>query len=217
LRPAYSVHDAQIIADALRSIGFTLVGDGAQLNVDKVTLDDLIQKFSRQIVNANLALFFYAGHAFQIKGKNFIVPISANPVREAEVYLQTVDVTLVLRQLEKAAKYNLMVLDACRENPFPPYVMGQSGKRKGLAPMGALDDTMVAFAAQPDTIALELDGKSVYSQTLAKTIRVRGLNVFSMFNDVGLAVMQATKGVQKPWLSALATNNLGNIVLLPSP
>ncbi|MDW4800229.1 caspase family protein, partial [Escherichia coli] len=80
--------------------------------------DTAIQRFGSQLIGADVALFYYAGHGIQVRGTNYLVPVSANPTREADVDFQMVDVSLVLRQMEGAGtRLNIVILDACRNNP----------------------------------------------------------------------------------------------------
>jgi uncharacterized caspase-like protein len=121
-------NDAMLIADTLGRLGFVLVGGGAQVYLDKPAFDAAIQRFGNQLIGADVALFYYAGHGIQLRGTNYLVPITANPAREADVDFQMVDVALVLRQMEAAGtKLNMVMLDACRNNPF-----GGRGLRSGL-------------------------------------------------------------------------------------
>lgn len=90
-------NDARLMADTLRDLGFAIVGGGAQLDLDKAGLDSAVQTFSNQIQGADVALFYYAGHGLQVRGTNYLVPVGANPTREAEVDFQLVDAALVLR------------------------------------------------------------------------------------------------------------------------
>ena len=112
-------NDAKLMAQTLSALGFTLVGGGAQLDLDKPALDIAVQNFGRQVQGADVALFYYAGHGVQVAGANYLVPVSANPTREADVDFQMVDVNLVLRQMQGAGtRLNMVILDACRNNPF---------------------------------------------------------------------------------------------------
>src|ERR1700722_4663005 len=194
-------NDATLMATTLRSLGFTLVGDGPQLDLDKAALDLAVQKFGSTLQGADVAMFYYAGHGVQIRGANFLVPVGANPTREADVDFQMVDVGLVLRQMEGAGtRLNLVVLDACRNNPF-----GGRGLRAtdgGLAQMRAPEGTLISFATQPGNVALDGEGNSPYTRALAATIRKSGLDIFQTFNEVGLAVKHATGGSQQPWVSS---------------
>ena len=118
-RLANAQNDATLIAETLRGVGFSLIGGAAQVDLDKPAFDKAIQAFGNQLIGADVALFYYAGHGVQIRGSNYLVPVSANPVREADVDFQMVDVALILRQMEgSGTKLNLVILDACRNNPF---------------------------------------------------------------------------------------------------
>ena len=88
------------MADTLRGIGFTLIGGGEQIDLDKATLDTAIQSFGGALAGADVALFYYAGHGVQVRGSNDMVPVGANPTKEADVDFQMVDLALVLRQME---------------------------------------------------------------------------------------------------------------------
>jgi uncharacterized caspase-like protein len=108
-------NDALLMAATLQELGFTLIGDGAQLDLDKAGLDSAVQKFGALLQGAEVGMFFYAGHGVQVRGSNYLVPINANPAREADVDFQMVDINIMLRQMEGAgAKLNLVALDACR-------------------------------------------------------------------------------------------------------
>src|SRR5262245_55983781 len=112
-------NDAKLMANTLKRLGFTLIGNGAQIDLDKAALDNAAQNFGRQLQGADVALFYYAGHGVQVSGANYLVPVNANPTREADVDFQMMDVNLVLRQMQgSGTKLNLVILDACRNNPF---------------------------------------------------------------------------------------------------
>lgn len=197
-----ATNDARLVAEALRSVGFTLVGNGPQLDVGKAALDSAVQEFGRTLQGADVGLFYYAGHGVQVRGANYLVPIEANPVREADVEFQMLDTAAVLRQMEAAGtRLNLVVLDACRNNPF-----GGRGLRStagGLAQMQAPEGTLISFATQPGNVAIDgSDGNSPYTKALARTIRRPGLGLFDVFNAVGLEVKRATGGSQQPWVSS---------------
>jgi formylglycine-generating enzyme required for sulfatase activity len=195
-------HDAKLMADTLRSLGFTLVGGGAQLDLDKTSFDSAVQSFGSLLQGADVGLFYYAGHGLQVRGANYLVPISANPTKEADVDFQMLDSNLVLRQMEGAGtKLNIVILDACRNNPFGG--RGLRGAGGGLAQMQAPEGTLISFATQPGNVAQDgAAGDSPYTIALAQTLRRPGLDIFQTFNEVGLAVMQATGDSQQPWVSS---------------
>jgi hypothetical protein len=195
-------HDAVLMADTLSGLGFTLIGGRAQLDLDKAGLDTAVQNFGRLVQGSDVALFYYAGHGVQVSGSNYLVPVSANPTREADVDFQMVDINLVLHQMQGAGtRLNLVILDACRNNPF-----GARGLRSadgGLAQMRAPEGTLISYATQPGSVAQDgSDGHSPYTKALATTLRQPGLDIFQTFNQVGLTVKRETGGSQQPWVSS---------------
>jgi hypothetical protein len=195
-------NDARLMAQTLAGLGFTLVGGDAQLDLDKASLDIAVQTFGRQVQGADVALFYYAGHGVQVAGSNYLVPVSANPTREADVDFQMVDVNLVLRQMQGAGtRLNMVILDACRNNPFG--TRGLRAAEGGLAQMRAPEGTLISYATQPGSVAQDgVDGNSPYTKALATTVRRAGLDLFQTFNQVGLAVKRSTGGAQQPWVSS---------------
>ena len=195
-------NDARLMADTLRKLGFTLVGDGAHLDLDKAGFDRVVRTFGNQLQGADVGLFYYAGHGVQVRGSNYLVPVDANPTREADVDFQMLDANLVLRQMEGAGtRLNLVVLDACRNNPFGG--RGLRATSTGLAQMQAPEGTLISFATQPGNVALDGEGgNSPYTKALAQTIQRPGLGIFDAFNEVGLAVKRSTGGSQQPWVSS---------------
>jgi uncharacterized caspase-like protein len=196
------VNDAKLMAETLRALGFVIVGGNAQLDLDKAQFDGAVQAFGDQIQGADVGLFYYAGHGLQVRGQNFLVPVGANPARETDVDFQMVDTALVLRQMEGAGtKLNIVILDACRNNPFGG--RGLRGTEGGLAQMRAPEGTLISYATQPGNVARDgANGNSPYTRALADAIRKPGRDIFQTFNTVGLAVKEATGGVQQPWVSS---------------
>ena len=195
-------NDAALMAETLIGLGFSLIGGSAQLDLDKAALDNAVQNFGRQIQGADVALFYYAGHGVQVSGSNYLVPVNANPTREADVDFQMVDINLVLRQMQgSGTKLNMVILDACRNNPFG--ARGLRASDGGLAQMRAPEGTLISYATQPGSVAQDgIDGNSPYTKALATIVRQPGLDIFQTFNQVGLAVKRATAGAQQPWVSS---------------
>jgi hypothetical protein len=204
-------NDAKLIADTLRKLGFTLVGGGAQLNLDKASLDRAVQDFGAQLTGADAGLFYYAGHGVQVRGNNYLVPVDANPTRAADVDFLMLDTNLVLRQMQAAnTRLNIVILDACRNDPFAATrglalalgsrVRDISGS--GLAEMRVPAGTLVSFATQPQSVALDgADGHSPYSRALADAMQKPGLGLFNVFNEVSLEVNRDTNGQQDPYVA----------------
>jgi hypothetical protein len=194
--------DAKLMSDTLLSLGFFVVGGGAQIDLDKAGFDDALQKFGREINGADVALFYYAGHGVETHGLNYLVPVDAHPQDEADVFMQMVGISGILDQMEKSGtRINLVLLDACRDNPFRDHgVRSTSG---GLAQMPAPVGTLISFATQPRSVSLDgVDGHSPYTRALANAMQRPGSGLFKTFNEVGLAVEKATGGSQLPWVSS---------------
>ncbi|MFD1627330.1 caspase family protein [Azospirillum griseum] len=196
------VNDARVIAESLTKAGFELIGGGAQLDLDKAGTEQAIRKFGTRLAGADVGLFYYAGHGVQVRGSNYLLPTSANLTKEADVRYELIDVNVVLEEMTIAeSRLNIIILDACRNNPF-----GGRGLRSvgaGLAQMQAPAGTIIAYATQPGAVAADGEGaNSPYTDALAKAVSKPGDTVFDVFNDVGVTVKRNTGGAQQPWVSA---------------
>ncbi|MGO8866604.1 MAG: caspase domain-containing protein [Alphaproteobacteria bacterium] len=203
-RLANTANDARLIAETLERIGFSLVGGKALIDLDRAGIQKAIRSFGDQLNAAAVGLFYYAGHGLQIDGVNYLVPVDANPAKPSDVDFELVEADLVLKVMEGAnSKLNLVILDACRNNPF-----GGRGLRDvggGLAQMRAPRGTLISYATQPGNVAS--DGgpgsrDSPYALALAETLRVPGLELLETFNKVGVVVDRQTSGVQRPWVAS---------------
>jgi tetratricopeptide (TPR) repeat protein len=192
-------NDAKLMSDTLLSLGFFVVGGGARLDLDKAGFDAALKEFSEQLIGADAALFYYAGHGVEIRGLNYLVPIDADPKEEADILSQMTSLAGILDQMQKSgARINIALLDACRNNPFRMHLATE-----GLAQMQAPPGTLISFATQPRNVALDGDnGHSPYTRALAATMTHPGYGLFKTFNEVGLAVEKDTHGAQLPWVSS---------------
>jgi formylglycine-generating enzyme required for sulfatase activity len=193
-------NDARLMAATLGSLGFTLVGGGPQLNLDKQAIDRVVQDFGRSLQDADVGLFYYAGHGLLVDGINYLVPVDADPTKKADLDFQMLDAAAVIRQMS-GAKLSLVLLDACRNNPFADRGMRDAGS--GLAQMRAPENTLISFATQPGNVTQDgSDGNSPYAKALVEAmVRKPALGLFDTFNNVGLAVHRATGSNQQPWMS----------------
>jgi formylglycine-generating enzyme required for sulfatase activity len=194
-----TINDAVIMADALKSLGFELVGGKAQTNLDKVALDNVIRKFGETIRGKRVAFLYYSGHGVQVDGRNYLIPTSANVVSRTDVKYELVNVDNVLDDMNASGtKVNIIVLDACRNNPFGE--KGLRGTGSGLAVMDAPSGTLVAYATGPGKTAADGVGKnSPYTESLAHIIKEPGLDIEDVFREVGKDVQIKTGGAQIPW------------------
>jgi TPR repeat protein len=194
--------DAKLMSDTLTSLGFFVVGGGARLDLDKAGFDQALKDFGTQSTGADVALFYYAGHGVETHGLNYLVPVDAHPQDEADVFEQMVGTSGILDLLEKSGtRINLVLLDACRDNPFRDH--GVRSTTGGLAQMPAPVGTLISFATQPRSVSLDgISGHSPYTRALAEAMQKPGAGLFKTFNEVGLAVEKATGGQQLPWVSS---------------
>ncbi len=213
-------NDAELIAKTLTKLHFELVGGRALLDLSRANFEETVKAFSLALHGSNLnnnyelsknknshsnravvALFYYAGHGLQARGENFLIPIDANPTKDGDLDFQTMNVNMVLRQMEGATSLNMVILDACRNNPFGGRGLRSSGN--GLAEIRAPEGTLVAFATQSGNIAQ--DGppgdNSPFASALAWGLQQPGLDQFGVFNAVAVKVKKITSGEQQPWMS----------------
>lgn len=194
------IEDVRVVAAALQAAGFRLSGGAAQVDLDHAGLDRAIQQFGRDIADADAAFVYYAGHAVQLHGSTFLVPVDAAVSKDADLDGQALHAGLLLQQLESSAgRLNVLVLDACHPNPFEG--RGLNGLEPGLAPVHTPANTLVSYAAQPDMAVSETsDTNNLYAMTLAQMIQRPGIGLFDVFNEVGLAVKRRSGGVQQPFV-----------------
>lgn len=191
-----AVNDARRMAEVLSALNFRVV---VRLNA---TLDDMnsgLVEFHRLLPEARAAVFFYAGHGLQNRGKNFLVPVGANITSEIEIRTKSFEAGSVLEYMDDAKVSNkIMILDACRNNPFgSEFQVSESG----LASMRTSSGTVVAFAAKPGAFAFEAgsnEENGLYTKHLLKEIVKPNLQSSLMFENVSRAVQQESGGKQVP-------------------
>ena len=192
------VNDARAIADKLQSLGFKVT---LKLDQDQKSMADAIRVFGNQLKAGGAGLFYYAGHGMQVRGRNFLIPVDADIQNEDEVPYRSVDANEVLSKMETAKnRLNLMILDACRNNPFARKFRSAS---QGLAQMDAPSGTLVAFATAPGSVASDGIGKNgIYTQHLLASLGQPGVPVEQLFKRVRVGVMKDTRNTQVPWESS---------------
>jgi len=193
---ANPTNDARAVGDALRRMGFQVVSlENASLR----QMNDAVRQFG-DALQGGVGLFYYAGHGVQVKGRNFLVPVDADIQREDEVPYKAFDVSQVLAKMEAARNpLNIVILDACRNNPF---VRASRGAGGGLAQMDAPVGSIVAFATAPGAEAADgASGNGLYTSQLLRFMATPGLKVEDVFKRTRVAVKQASGGRQIPWES----------------
>lgn len=210
------VNDAQAIAGSLRSMGFDVT------QRENTSLRDLIEsfrQFSVQGQKADVRVVYYAGHGLQVKGRNYLLPVDTEIRAEDEVPAKSADLNEFLGRLSSIRNgINVVILDACRNNPFSGVeIVGPDGRRlkfrgatpSGLARVEAPLGTMVAFSTSPDGVALDnpQEKNSLFAKHLLQQMQEPGLPVEILFKRVRLAVANETNRVQVPWESSSLTGD----------
>jgi tetratricopeptide (TPR) repeat protein len=192
---ANPVNDARDMAAALRQVGFEVsVGE----NLNRRRMEELIREFGRKIRGGGVGMFYFAGHGVQVGGANYLIPIGAVINGEAEVKYESVDAGFVLAQMEEAQnRLNIVVLDACRNNPFARSFRSSS---RGLASIDAPVGTLIAYATAPGRTASDGKGRNgLYTKELLAAIRVPGLKIEDVFKQVRSEVRRQSNNQQIPW------------------
>jgi uncharacterized caspase-like protein len=200
---ANPANDAADMAEALRAAGFEVT---LQLDVDRDTMLRAAIDFGSSLRDGGVGLFYYAGHAVQVDGSNYLIPLGAQIDREDYVPLEAVDVNQVLGRMGGADnRLNIVILDACRNNPFRGISRGVArGLAQTLAPTG----TYIAYSAGPGQVALDGDGRnSPYTAGLLDMMRKPGLPLEEVFKGVRVQVLASTQEKQTPWTSSSITGD----------
>ena len=198
------VNDVRAMAQRFKELGFTVL---VHENATKRTMEAAIIEFGRRLTEGGVGAFYYAGHGLQVRGRNYLVPVDAEIEDEASTRVAAVDVELLLEQMAEAKnRVNMVILDACRNNPFERRMRGGS---RGLAAVDAARGTLVAYATAPGSVAADGDSKNgLYTEELLEALREPGLKIEEVFKRVRINVARRSKGAQTPWESSSLTGDL---------
>ena len=193
--------DAKLIADALSRSGFanvrTLI-DGSRSDMTAA-----LKKFAADAANADWAVIYYAGHGIEYDGNNFLVPVDVKYIEDADIPKESVPLDAVLNAVSPASKLRLVMLDACRENPFASELHGNaenSNVGKGLARIEPESGTLVAFATKHGHVATDGSGQdSPFATAIVKRLQTPGLEINRLFRLVHDDVFASTNKEQEPF------------------
>jgi len=190
--------DARLMADTLSRLGFAVA---LETDVTQAELRRALAAFTDEVAAADgsgIAFFYYAGHGVQLDGRNYLVPVDAEVGNARDVVLGSVSASDLLQTLELAGgNANVVILDACRDNPFRRATRGLS---LGLARMDAPVGSIIGYATGPGQTALDGSGAhSPYTQALADALATPGLAIEQVFKQVRRRVYEGTDGAQTPW------------------
>jgi type VI secretion system VasD/TssJ family lipoprotein len=193
-------HDARLIAQTLRSLGFEV---SEHLNLGARDFKRVLREFARRMDDDQVAsVFFYAGHGVQIGGRNFLLPVDIPLHEEGEVRDEAIDLQeALLAHVDRVRpRARIFIIDACRNDPFA----ARRGSRKsdGLAEMAA-PGALIAFSASPGKVAEDgpVGGNSIYTRHLATEMRASGVEIEDMLKAVRIKVLRDTAQRQIPWVN----------------
>jgi hypothetical protein len=196
-------HDAKDVAEALKRTGFqTIVG----IDLDQNAMQDAAIRFARAARNADVAVFYYSGHAMQYAGVNYLFPIDAELHDEADLR-RMARVDEILSDLQQAKNLRILVLDSCRDNPLADELKRSIGRTRsasigrGLAKMESPNGTIISYATQAGATAMDGDGRnSPYTSAFLAHIDDKD-EVSTVFHRISASVYESTRGEQTPELS----------------
>lgn len=207
--------DAEAIAASLRNVGFETVTLAS--NTTREKLLDALRNFTNEAGKADWAVVYYAGHGIEVNGQNYLIPVDAKLATDRDIQFEAVPLDQVLASLEGAKKLKLVLLDACRDNPFMPQMRktvspdaagvstagGNVGTRsigRGLGEVKVQGASLVVFAAKHGQTALDGEGgNSPFAVAMVQRIATPGVEINKIFRLVRDDVMEATAGRQEPY------------------
>ncbi|RUV89527.1 tetratricopeptide repeat protein [Mesorhizobium sp. M5C.F.Ca.IN.020.14.1.1] len=197
--PAKDVVD---VSNTFRSAGFDVF---VASNLTKLQFEGQFRNYLAAVDGADVAVVYYSGHGFQIGGENFLIPVDASLKEAADVEVQAIKLNDVLQQMRSKSKIQVIILDACRNNPFPrkdywlrDQLITASGT--GLAQVRSSLNTLIAFATEPGAVAYDGAGDlSPFSFAFSRRALAPNQEIRTVLATVRRDVVEATKGLQVPW------------------
>jgi uncharacterized caspase-like protein len=198
------VNDARLMAETLRRFGFDVI---LREDATRDQIGTAVRDFTRKLEPGVVSLVYYAGHGIQSRGRNYLIPVDAKLDQESDLRFQAVDINALLEEVELAQpRVSLVVLDACRNNPFEKKMRGAG---RGLSAVDAARGGLIAYATAPGSVAADGEGANgPYTEELVKAMSVPGLKVEEVFKRVTVEVEKRTGGQQTPWTSSSLRGDL---------
>jgi hypothetical protein len=212
-----TINDANDMAQVLRELNFEVI---KLTNGTKRHMLDAVHDFTQKLQRSGqVGLFYYSGHGVQKDGRNYLIPVKTNIRSAADLKFEAVDAEQVLANIKQAGnKLNIIILDACRNNPFKGLLGFRGAGERGLTRIKLIPSSIVAYATQPGNVAIERarERNGLYTKHLLHYLGFSrdkknkpplnsppglGLSLPELFNKVGRAVLDDTGGKQEPWVS----------------
>jgi uncharacterized caspase-like protein len=212
--------DAGSVAKMFRDAGFDTVD--VQINVGNLEFKRAIRKFEATADQADIAVVYYAGHGLEISGVNYLIPVDARLASDRDADDESIPLERLVSSADGAKRLRLIILDACRDNPFVGIMKRErkTANRAVMAGLGKVEptstDTLIAYAAKAGSTADDGDGQhSPFTAAVLKNLTVPGLDVRLAFGRVRDEVLKSTANRQEPFVYGSLGG--GNIALVPAP
>ncbi|MDF1719170.1 MAG: SUMF1/EgtB/PvdO family nonheme iron enzyme [Minwuia sp.] len=202
------VNDARSMGKRLKELGFELSGGSHYENVTRVEMARLVRRFSSEVGRDDTAFIFYAGHGIGAHGTNWMVPTDDDDIQTAlDLPDFAISVSSLMERLERrGGGTNIVMLDACRDNPLPSDTRS-SGSTRGLGRMAAPNGTFIAYAADPGQVAYDGEGNNgLFTESLMKALREPDRPLYEIMRAVRREVRRKTSGAQTPWTEESLNN-----------
>jgi hypothetical protein len=189
-------NDARAMASVLREVGFdVLLVEDVRLDQFRTLIKDLPTRFAQ----GGVGLFYYAGHAVQYRGFNYLLPVDFDLKQPEDLPTVSVNLTSVIDEMNNAGvDFNIVILDSCRNYPFGELA---DAFGSGLATVAVTGETLIAYATAAGDVALDGNGpNSPYTSALVSALELRGRDIYEIFRIVRAKVREATNGRQLPWI-----------------
>lgn len=212
-------NDARDLAQSLESLGYRVT---LGLDVSRSKFLESFQTFIRSLGPDDVALFYYAGHGLQIGGENYLFPVDVEVGSEADARGRLVALNALLADLSRSTKTRIVILDACRNNPFAEKLADSrptrsAGQTRGLARVYAGVGSFIAYSTQPGNVALDgQDRNSPFTEALLRHLAVPGGDVHAVMRRVRADVQRATSEQQVPWENSSLIDEMAFAEAVPS-
>jgi hypothetical protein len=199
-RLSNAVNDARAMAQVLQECGFEVK---LVVNVNHEQMEKSVDDFTKSLNRGDVALFYYSGHGMEVKGENYLAPVDLVVDNESQVKYKSLSANYVLGQMEDAgADLQIMILDACRNNPFAK--AGRAIGGNGLATMKAGYGTFISYATAPGQTADDNAGgaNGLFTKYLLQALREPGLRLYDTFTLANGMVVDKSHRKQVPWIAS---------------
>jgi len=211
-------NDSEAMSATLKNAGFDVVD--LKLDINANAMRRALRDFSGNVRDADIAIVYYAGHGIEIDGTNYLIPVDAVLERDIDAFDEAIPLDRILTVIEPAKQLRLIILDACRDNPFNQTMKRTIGSRavgRGLAKVEPTSpNTLIAFAAKAGSTAYDGDNQSSpFTAALVKYLTRPGLDLRKAFGFARDDVLKATNNRQEPFIYGSLGGN--DVALVPAP